>query len=814
MTALLADALRWYQAGAMPLPVAPDGTKRPGVHTWKQWQDARAEPADVVRLFEGADSDGLGVITGASSGGLEMLEAEGRAVAEGILGRLEQAFADHAMSDLWDTIHTGYVEVTPSSGIHWYYRVAGPAAGNTKLARRLATDAELEAKPGERIKVLLETRGQGGFSVVAPSAGRTHPTGAAWRAVTGSPDSIPTITGEQRDAIHAIASTLDAMPEPEPVAAPAGQATDAGERPGDDFNARASWVEILEPHGWTLARRYAGKLCAWTRPGKRPVDGVSATTGRNDADNLYVFSSSTEFDTERPYSKFGAYALLEHGGDYSAAASALRAAGYGAQQDARPSLTLLPSDGAQATVTAIGTTVLHRVADPTATLYAPDQDAVALQLAAEAGHRLRYCVERERWLAWTGARWEWDATHTHREAIKDIVRRLPATGEWKAIRRSFLASAGVRGIATMASSDPRIVTHISDLDALPWQLNTPTGAIDLRTGRLHEPDPDALHTRSTTVAPDFEMPAPLWERFLATTFGGNAELIGHVQRVLGVACVGQVLEQVLPFWWGSGANGKSVLIETIMSILGRGDDGYSRAIAAEMLMMRKHSEHPTELAQLAGVRLAVASEIEDGTRFAEARIKQLTGGDSISARFMRADYFTFQPTHSIILVGNHKPMATVGGPAFWRRILLTPFGHVVPESERDPDLPHKLAAEHPAILAWLARGAAAYAMGGLATPAAVKAATADYAASEDTIGRFVTEQCHLAPHAGGIVQCRTSALRAAYERFCLDAGDQPASARRLTQELRDRFGVEARKGAKGARYYSGVDLLNVADDDE
>lgn len=336
---LLPAALNLWHLGFTPLPVAPDGTKRPAVNSWRQHQDERPDAQTVVGWFTGRDVDGLGIVCGAASGNLEMLELEGRAVAEGVLARLETAFADHDAAELWQRVAAGYVERTPSGGIHWHYRTPGPAKGNTRLARRPATPDELAANPGDRVKVLIETRGQGGFTVCAPSGGRTHTTGRPWEVITGTAADVPTITDAERDLIHAVCSTLDATPSPapdlpvtgRPQAAPAAVGDDV--RPGDDYNQRTDWADLLAPHGWTLANT-RGRVREWTRPGKSPRDGISATTGHaEDADRLFVFSSSTEFAPEVPYSKFGAYAVLEHGGDMQAAARALAAAGYGTPRD-------------------------------------------------------------------------------------------------------------------------------------------------------------------------------------------------------------------------------------------------------------------------------------------------------------------------------------------------------------------------------------------------------------------------------------------------------------------------------------------------
>jgi len=327
---LLDTALALHASGLAPLPLRTDGSKAPAV-SWADYTNTPPDLAQVTNWFTTIDTDGIGTLCGHTSGDLEMLEVEGRATP--LIAQLGTLMADHGYADLWNTIITGWVELSPSGGIHWHYRISdGPARPNTKLASRPSTPEELVAKPAETRKVLIETRGQGGFTILAPSAGRSHLTGHAWMPATGTPDTCPLITVDQRDALYAIAAMLDQMPVIDAPTQPKSRdyKQDGSLRPGDDYNQRAQWADILT--GWTRRDRpFAANCYGWSRPGKTIREGISATTGRNDADNIYVFSSSTEFETETPYSKFGAYTLLEHHGDYSAAAKALAGQGYGTQ---------------------------------------------------------------------------------------------------------------------------------------------------------------------------------------------------------------------------------------------------------------------------------------------------------------------------------------------------------------------------------------------------------------------------------------------------------------------------------------------------
>lgn len=618
---------------------------------------------------------------------------------------------------------------------------------------------------------------------------------------------------------EAVAAALSAIPEPEPAPRLASVRTDDGSlSPGDDYAARVDWADILQPAGW----RYAysrGQTRYWRRPGKDTA-GISATTNALGTDRLRVFSTSAApFECES-YSKLGAYALLKHGGDHHAAAKALKGQGYGRPAPLAPDpaatqreaiAELLPARE-PVTLAAVDGTAVRVIAEPIPApeAFGPTEDGLARALVAHHRHDLRFCPQRGRWLRWDGHRWAWDDGEHHRELIRALARQLPDIEGWTAFKKRALSAIGVSGVARLAQSDPGFFAHVRQLDARPWEVNTPSGIVDLRTGTLRPPDPAAMHTRTASVAPDFDRPAEVFTRFLTDTFGGDPDLTDYIQRLLGLSAIGSVLEQVLLFAHGSGANGKSTLLEIAMHVLGFGDEGYAMAAPAEMLMQRRNQEHPTELAQLAGARLVVCSELDDGQRFAEARVKQLTGRDSINARFMRRDPFTFVPSHTLWLLGNHKPAAKVGGPAFWRRVRLLPFTHVVPEADRDPRLAEKLVEEGPAVLAWIARGAADYHQGGLREPGAVSKATEAYARDQDTLGSWVEDACHLAP-AGAAVRVSTADARRSYEQWCAEMGEEPVSAKRFGMDLRDRFGVAVIK-SNGRKFYSGLTVLEAGSD--
>jgi hypothetical protein len=319
----LDTALNWLDMGFSPLPPRNDGSKAPladvkvdGEWTWSPYQVAPADRAHVESWYRGRQT-GNGVATGV--GGLELFEFDDRATYEAF----KAAAIAIGLGDLVERIEAGYLETTPGGGIHWFY-ACDEIRPCTKLAERF-----IPGEPHKR-KTLIETKGQGGFAIVAPSNGKVHPTGGAYRLLRGRPDLIATISASERAALWDLGGSFDEIeaPEVQKAAQEAKKPAPDGTRPGDLYSAEHSWEDILEPLGWTK-HHARGDVIYWTRPGKD--EGISATTGH--CKGLYVFSTSTSFEPRHSYTKFGAYTRLHHSGDHGAAAREL-AKHYG-QQAAR-----------------------------------------------------------------------------------------------------------------------------------------------------------------------------------------------------------------------------------------------------------------------------------------------------------------------------------------------------------------------------------------------------------------------------------------------------------------------------------------------
>lgn len=428
----------------------------------------------------------------------------------------------------------------------------------------------------------------------------------------------------------------------------------------------------------------------------------------------------------------------------------------------------------------------------------------ATLLAAEYSPSIRFVAETGKWMHWNGVSWHIDPdTGPIDTAAGQIAIDLPETTKEDCNhRKRSLSASGISAMVRLARSDPMMRCSRDRLDANGWQLNTPSGIVDLNTGELCDHRPDAWHTKITGVGYNRHGDCPHWKEFLKTTFEGDEELIAYVQGLCGYAAIGKVLEHILPFFWGAGHNGKTVLLEVISRVLG----DYAIAAPPNFLLAGR-DKHETEIARLTGERLVVCSEINQGTRFDEAKVKVLTGGDRLTGRFMHGDFFDFSPSHMLILVGNYQPAVGAGGYAFWRRVRLVPFTHQVPVEKRNKHLADELiAAEGPAILGWIVEGAATVAAGELVTPERVLTATEEYEESEDRIKQFLDD-------------CTTPGTREdrelvrnvyeCYERWChINKVRHPLESRVFAREIYSR-GYERGK-SNGKRYVHGLKLTLAA----
>jgi putative DNA primase/helicase len=366
-------------------------------------------------------------------------------------------------------------------------------------------------------------------------------------------------------------------------------------------------------------------------------------------------------------------------------------------------------------------------------------DALASRFAERFASTLRYVAKWGRWFEYDSKRWAEDATLRAFDLSRNICRE--AANEIAEDRISLamaIASAKtVAAVERLSRSDRSVVGTVDQWDSDQMLLNTPGGAVNLRTGQVRPNRLDDYCTKTTAVGPADYADCPLWLSFLGRIFAENDELIAYVKRLCGYMLTGSTTEQQFCFFFGIGANGKSVLTSTLICVLG----GYAKTTASETFMASKVERHLTEVADLRGARLVVASETETGRRWAESRLKEMTGATPISARFMRQDLFEYTPQLKLVIVGNHKPHLSAVDEAIRRRLHLVPFKLVVPKEERDLHLAEKLKAESPAILRWMIDGCLEWQAEGLNPPPTVREATDAYFENEDALGEWIAETC-------------------------------------------------------------------------
>ena len=340
----------------------------------------------------------------------------------------------------------------------------------------------------------------------------------------------------------------------------------------------------------------------------------------------------------------------------------------------------------------------------------------------------------------------------------------------------------------LARADRRIAATIDQWDADPWLMNTPDGIVDLKTGSVRPHRAEDFITKITAVGP-----GGACERFLAfldRIAGGDHELVAYLARVFGYGLTGLTREHALFFGYGTGANGKSVLLSTIAGILGE----YHRTAPVETFTASNGERHPTDLAGLRGAQLVTATETEEGRRWAEARIKQLTGGDTVSARFMRQDFFEYRPAFKLFIAGNHRPSLRSVDEAIRRRFHPIPFAVTIPAEERDGELTEKLKAEWPGILAWLIDGCLEWHTEGLRPPQAVLEATDAYLTAEDSITSWLDERCERKSGAWASL----ASLFGSWAPWAIAAGEPTGTQKRFGDALENRgFARHKRNSGQG-----------------
>jgi putative DNA primase/helicase len=394
------------------------------------------------------------------------------------------------------------------------------------------------------------------------------------------------------------------------------------------------------------------------------------------------------------------------------------------------------------------------------------EDALALRFSERHKDDLRYIATKSTWLKWDGTRWYPEATHLAFDLARRSCRAdAQAFGNGGAPAQVYSAKT-IAAVERMAKADRRQATIIEEWDADDFAFNGETATFDLCSGDSHPPRPSDYITKKAAcscAAPGTSHPT--WTAFLER-IAPDPELRDFLQRFVGYCLTGSTAEHKFVFAYGTGANGKSTFVNTISAI--KGD--YATVADVGTFIASNTERHPTDVAKLHGYRLVVAQETEKGRRWDETKIKTMTGGDKMTARFMRCDFFDFVPKFKLWIVGNHKPRLDNVDEAMRRRMLLVPFTVQIPPEERDPDLPAKLKAEWPAILRWAIDGCREWQRIGLAPPKIVTDATDEYFDDQDTIKQWLEDRTE---DGGPYAFTATSQLFASWKSWCDERNLKP-----------------------------------------
>ena len=406
------------------------------------------------------------------------------------------------------------------------------------------------------------------------------------------------------------------------------------------------------------------------------------------------------------------------------------------------------------------------------------------------------------WLAFDGQRWKPDSFLQCLESAKETARLIRKEVKHlsddlaKTARKRFadtsLSKASLERMIDLAKS--LLMVDDSKLDADPWLFNATNGTINLRTGDCEEHDPRDLLTKLAPVAAHRAAKCPQFRKFLRRITNGDRALMKYIKKCAGYTLTGLTQEQVFFFCYGkSGDNGKSTLANLLRDMMG----DYSRHTPTETLLTKQYDNNiPADLARLAGVRMVTAIEANFNRHLDEAKLKSITGGEPITARFMRQNFFEFTPTFKLWLVANDMPRVRGTDTAFWRRVRVIPFEVKIPDFEKDLELPTKLRQEFPGILAWAVRGCKEWQVNGLFEPPAIRQASARWLAAADHLKKFV-EECLIADPKNRLA---SSMLHNQYTLWCGKNGEQPLTIQKLNASLRDAHNFTHKKSKRGSEW--------------
>ncbi len=758
-------ARQWQTSGVSVIPILANQTKRPAIE-WREYQGHVPSLEEITEWWGNGHAFGIALICGSVSGNLEMCEIEGRAMES--FSKIHEACDRLGAGDILATLMQEYSQESPTGGLHLLYRIENhPVPGNTKLAR------------DEAGLVLAETRGEGGYVIGAPSPGACHPSGKPWVLNSGRYGVLPTISWAERCLLHeAIRQALDSeapdrptrgQPPTSAALVPRDVSPEVGVRPGDDFEARTSWEEILEPHGWRVESRTRNEV-NWTRPGKSPREGSSATTGyANDRDRLFVFSTSTVFPSETPITKFRAYSILNFGGDDSAAARHLSLRGYGTRATTRFDI---PDFEPQT------------IEDEPFSL---DDVGNAQRLWRKVKGRFVYVHEEAETYFYDGRTWVPDVGGAlTRESIvmtDEMKAEARRTGDETLAKwaKSSRSAAKITGMCKLFPHiDSEATKSSKDFNTQRHLLNVANGVLNLRTRELLPHDPSFMMTRLFGAAYRPEVDCPQFTAFMEAALP-DPELRAYVQRALGYSLLGDTDQRAMFMIYGPSGTGKSTLMETMRAVFGE----YGATAAPGAFRERRESAPTNDLHNLRARRFVTTSETAETTSFNEDLLKRLTGRDSITSRELYQRNQEWTPECVLWLATNHPPKFTSDDDAIWRRAKMIPFLTQFLGVGQVPDMARTfLVPEADGILNWLLEGLTDYLANGLMEPDEVAQAAEDVRRQTDSASRFLEERTIegvLVP--GDTKRIRVVDLYSMYVEWANQCGERKLGSRRFNNRV-------------------------------
>ncbi len=809
----LDGALAWHDAGMAVIPARADGSKRP-VHEWKSFMGERPNRELISLWFTEEPAWGVGLICGAVSGNLEMLEIESCRMGSEHLDLVRLAMDGAGVLDLWDSLmESGYCEFTPSGGIHILYRIVDqPVPGNQKIA--MSQDSKT---------TYAETRGEGGFVIVAPSTGRVHPTGESWDACGESKvgQDVPALTWDDRQAIHAALKTaLDerVLPVYERPIGTAEYDRSQGDRPGDAFNADDSVTifDILTRNGWKFLGSKQGQD-EYVHPNSSDMSTGSARTGHQGSPNLYAWSGMPQ---EGSYDKFAVLVHLEFGGNFSAASAALRRQGYGAERE----VAGMEDWNTEPALVVDGTTQgAAPVVEDVPTLNGFNHTEVGKFASSYLLSRYRYVTEERGWRVYADGRWMRDldrsvyrAAQRVGQVVKSkadvIFEQAKEGGDKEEISRarqianfgaSLLSTRGMKDMVEMFSTVAGVSVSVDSFDRHLNLLVLANGTFDLNTMELREHRAGDMLTKRIDITYDASATAPMWTKAWSEIMP-DAEMAEYVQTGVGMTAWGSTREAAFFLAHGDSGCGKSLFLSVMEAGLG---EFAATATASAFRTSRYGEKSTTDLHALKGARFVSTSETSEGTRLDEELVKRITGGDKLTSRALYQDNMTWKPTFTMWMATNHLPTISAEDNAIWRRVKPIHFPVSFYKEGRRADVglaDRIIASELPGVLNWIIEGARRYHKDGLIDPASVTAATSAYREEVDPVRVFVVE----AESEGRIVldpaaQIKSSELYRVYSAWCVDNSLRPMGEAKFGRRM-TAAGYESHRGTGGVRYRVGL----------